>query len=886
MANARRRAAVVAAALLVLAVLGVPGAAAQGAAGEVEVRVAAQRLADGRTEFALQERESDGSWAPRRLPSARFFPANADVGRWLSSSPLTVEAQPDSMLTATAEAGVEVRVAAQLLADGRMEFALQEREADGSWAELRLPSARFFPANAGVGRWLSSSALTVQVFEVAPAPTPTPAPAAPAAGTCVLAESAERVSAATFQVQTTTGTGTAFYIGKGEWITNHHVVDDVSNATLANGATRVTATIAGSLPDYDLALLRARPPGSVPALAFAGSRPELASDLMVVGFPVWVSSTPSVTRGAVSKHAPFSSHYPGRNGVVVQVDAAVNPGNSGGPIVDDCGTVIGVATFGYDVAPSGRPVEGISFGVAAETVAAQLPSLRSSTHYARRSASATVPATTTLEITAVCNDDWDSSEDCRAAAMRGLDNSTPEVWTRGVDDFDNVYYSIDGGEGRDYLSLRGLGRGRHTLRANELKAGGWTGWSPPHAFTITAAAPLEIRAVCNGAWADYDTSDACFAAGSGGILADSSPVIWTLGVAGWDNVRYSVDGGPASTFEDLNLRALAAGFHTIRASEQQAAGWTGWSEPYAFTITGAAPIEITAICNRNSHETSDECRAAGVSGILAARSPSIWRRGTVGVENVQYSVDGGPAVTWEDFTLRNLTRGRHHVRLSEQQPAGWTGWSEPHWFTITGAAPLEILAICNYGRYTAREDAVTSDDCRARAANGLDPGGGWQTWTRGVDDSNNLFYRIDGGAQVASADRTLEGLADGQHTIEAREQQTAGWTAWSAPYTFTIRDRPATLVIIAFCSGIGDVTFDDCHAAAGNIDGSEGLRWWIRGVDDYDDVRYRIDGGAAITQDRLNLRNLSTGRHTIAARELQAAGWTGWSAPYTFTIRR
>ena len=58
-------------------------------------------------------------------------------------------------------------------------------------------------------------------------PTPTPTPAPPAAGTCVLADSVERVVAATFQVQTASGSGTAFYIGNGEWITNHHVVDDV-----------------------------------------------------------------------------------------------------------------------------------------------------------------------------------------------------------------------------------------------------------------------------------------------------------------------------------------------------------------------------------------------------------------------------------------------------------------------------------------------------------------------------------------------------------------------------------------------------------------------------------------------------------------------------------
>ena len=158
---APRRAALALAAATLLAVLLAAAPPAHGQEGEIEVRVAAQRLADGRTEFALQEREADGSWAARRLPRARFFPANATVGRWLASSPLTVELSSDSMSAATGNAGLEVRVAAQLLADGRMEFALQERNADESWAARRLPRARFFPATPRVGRWLASSPLTV-----------------------------------------------------------------------------------------------------------------------------------------------------------------------------------------------------------------------------------------------------------------------------------------------------------------------------------------------------------------------------------------------------------------------------------------------------------------------------------------------------------------------------------------------------------------------------------------------------------------------------------------------------------------------------------------------------------------------------------------------------
>ena len=56
----------------------------------------------------------------------------------------------------------EVRISARLLADGRTESGLQQREADGGWSERVLPQARFFPATFAVGQWLSGPPLTVR----------------------------------------------------------------------------------------------------------------------------------------------------------------------------------------------------------------------------------------------------------------------------------------------------------------------------------------------------------------------------------------------------------------------------------------------------------------------------------------------------------------------------------------------------------------------------------------------------------------------------------------------------------------------------------------------------------------------------------------------------
>ena len=62
--------------------------------GGGEVRVAVQRLADGRIEVAVQERQTDGAWGERLLPEKRFLPADAPTGRWLTSSAVQTGVEP------------------------------------------------------------------------------------------------------------------------------------------------------------------------------------------------------------------------------------------------------------------------------------------------------------------------------------------------------------------------------------------------------------------------------------------------------------------------------------------------------------------------------------------------------------------------------------------------------------------------------------------------------------------------------------------------------------------------------------------------------------------------------------------------------------------------
>ena len=102
-------------------------------------RIVARRLDDGRTEFGWQPAGGE-----RALPRARYFPAGADVGRWLNSSPVEV-------------GGTEIgRINARLREDGRIEFAFTSTD-----GERILPPSRYFPVGARVGRWLRSTEIVV-----------------------------------------------------------------------------------------------------------------------------------------------------------------------------------------------------------------------------------------------------------------------------------------------------------------------------------------------------------------------------------------------------------------------------------------------------------------------------------------------------------------------------------------------------------------------------------------------------------------------------------------------------------------------------------------------------------------------------------------------------
>lgn len=114
------------------------GASVSAQSDEQSGRIVARSLDDGRTEFGWQP--SDGK---RVLPTNRYFPANVDHGRWLRSSSVEVDGKTIG------------RINARLADDGRIEFAFTP-----TGGERILPSLRYFPTDALVGRWLRSTEIT------------------------------------------------------------------------------------------------------------------------------------------------------------------------------------------------------------------------------------------------------------------------------------------------------------------------------------------------------------------------------------------------------------------------------------------------------------------------------------------------------------------------------------------------------------------------------------------------------------------------------------------------------------------------------------------------------------------------------------------------------
>jgi serine protease Do len=166
--------------------------------------------------------------------------------------------------------------------------------------------------------------------------------------------------------------GSGFVISEdGYVVTNNHVIDGVTKITVSfDENTKFPAKLIGTDPRTDLALLKIDAPGKTfPAVKFATKINRVGDWVLAVGNPFGLGGT--VTSGIVSALGRDIGSGPYD---FLQIDAAVNRGNSGGPTFNLEGEVIGVNTAIYS--PSGGNV-GIAFAVPAKTAIEVVEQLKS-----------------------------------------------------------------------------------------------------------------------------------------------------------------------------------------------------------------------------------------------------------------------------------------------------------------------------------------------------------------------------------------------------------------------------------------------------------------------------------------------------------------------------
>jgi len=180
----------------------------------------------------------------------------------------------------------------------------------------------------------------------------------------------QSVSPSVVQIEDQTGLGSGIVLdASGDIVTNNHVVTGATSLTVTTSTgVRYPAKLVGSFPADDLAVVKVSGAHLKPATFADSSTLQVGDIAIAIGNPLGLQS--SVTEGIVSA---FRQAMPEDNSVilpsVIQTSAAINPGSSGGALVDIEGRVIGIPTLAAtDPQLGGGSAPGIGFAIPSNLV--------------------------------------------------------------------------------------------------------------------------------------------------------------------------------------------------------------------------------------------------------------------------------------------------------------------------------------------------------------------------------------------------------------------------------------------------------------------------------------------------------------------------------------
>ncbi|TAE79562.1 MAG: hypothetical protein EAY81_11120 [Bacteroidetes bacterium] len=158
------------------------------------------------------------------------------------------------------------------------------------------------------------------------------------------------------------GHGSGFVISTdGYIITNHHVIDGSKEiSVLFENGFNIPAELVYSNADFDLALIKLKGKGFTPLPLGSSEKTVVGSDVFAIGTPKMEEFGQTVTRGILSAKRTFEGR------TFLQTDASVHPGNSGGPLLNEQGAVIGINTYKF------RGAEGLNLSIPIEVAIEKL----------------------------------------------------------------------------------------------------------------------------------------------------------------------------------------------------------------------------------------------------------------------------------------------------------------------------------------------------------------------------------------------------------------------------------------------------------------------------------------------------------------------------------
>jgi S1-C subfamily serine protease len=168
------------------------------------------------------------------------------------------------------------------------------------------------------------------------------------------------------------GQGSGFVIDKeGHILTNYHVIADARQVEVTmHNRKKYKATIVGTDPSHDLAVIQIKAPELIPAVLGDSRNLQVGQKVFAIGNPFGLAGT--MTRGIVSSIRPVREPNGAMIDEAIQTDAAINPGNSGGPLMNWHGEVIGINTM---ILSNSNQSAGIGFAIPINTAKAVLNDL-------------------------------------------------------------------------------------------------------------------------------------------------------------------------------------------------------------------------------------------------------------------------------------------------------------------------------------------------------------------------------------------------------------------------------------------------------------------------------------------------------------------------------